>query len=213
MFVAFFIFAEAIERAIEPPEVKHERLFIISVLGLVVNIIGIFVFQHGGSHGHSHCGGGSHSSHSDHSHYHELPNLTNYQDQYSFVTVNGHMQSEQINHYHHNHDNHHHHHSEPSGKNQILKGVFLHILADTLGSVGVIISALLMSNFGLMIADPLCSMFISLLIVISVYPLLSESGAILMQRQPRELDNVLPNCYRRVCIIQYLIFAINSNLF
>ncbi|OTF74820.1 Metal tolerance protein C2-like protein, partial [Euroglyphus maynei] len=89
-------------------------------------------------------------------------------------------------------------HSHGGPTNQILKGVFLHIVADTLGSVGVIISALLMSQFGWMIADPLCSMFISLLIVISVYPLLTESGAILMQRQPHELDSILPNCYRRV---------------
>ena len=42
----------------EPPEVHHERLFVISVLGFIVNIIGIFVFQHGGDshHGHSHGG-------------------------------------------------------------------------------------------------------------------------------------------------------------
>ena len=31
---------------------------LISVLGLVVNLVGIFVFQHGGAHGHSHGGGG-----------------------------------------------------------------------------------------------------------------------------------------------------------
>jgi len=42
--------------------------------------------------------------------------------------------------------------------------VFLHIVADTLGSVGVIISALLMQRYDLMIADPICSMLISLLI-------------------------------------------------
>ena len=47
-----------------------------------------------------------------------------------------------------------------------LAGVFLHILADTLGSVGVIVSALLMQFFGWMIVDPLCSMFIALLIMI-----------------------------------------------
>ncbi|KAL7984875.1 hypothetical protein Chor_003445 [Crotalus horridus] len=47
---------------------------------------------------------------------------------------------------------------------QILEGVFLHIVADTLGSIGVIISALLMQNYGLMIADPICSMLIALLI-------------------------------------------------
>lgn len=46
----------------------------------------------------------------------------------------------------------------------LFVGVFLHIVADTLGSVGVIISALLMQNYGLMIADPICSMLIAMLI-------------------------------------------------
>ena len=45
--------------------------------------------------------------------------------------------------------------------------VFLHILADTLGSVGVIVSAILMWAFDWMIADPICSLFIAVLIAIS----------------------------------------------
>ena len=48
----------------------------------------------------------------------------------------------------------------------LFLGVFLHILADTLGSVGVIASAVLMQSFGLMIADPICSILIAVLIVI-----------------------------------------------
>ncbi|XP_019854535.1 PREDICTED: zinc transporter 7-like [Amphimedon queenslandica] len=66
LFIAFFIFAEAIERAFEPPEVKHDRLLVVSVGGFIVNLIGIFAFHHGGhSHSHSH----SSCSHShDHSH-------------------------------------------------------------------------------------------------------------------------------------------------
>jgi zinc transporter 5/7 len=72
LFISFFIFSEAIERLIEPPEVKHERLFVISVLGFIVNLIGIYAFQHGHSHGgggsHSHGGGSSHSHGGSHSH-------------------------------------------------------------------------------------------------------------------------------------------------
>lgn len=48
----------------------------------------------------------------------------------------------------------------------LFLGVFLHILADTLGSVGVIASAIMMQNFGLMIADPICSILIAILIVV-----------------------------------------------
>lgn len=49
-----------------------------------------------------------------------------------------------------------------------------------------------------MIADPVCSMFIAVLVTISVLPLLRDSVGILMQRTPRELDHVLPGCYQRV---------------
>ncbi|KAF7267554.1 solute carrier family 30 member 7 [Rhynchophorus ferrugineus] len=170
LFISFFLMSEAVERAIEPPEVKHERLFIISVLGLLVNLVGIYAFQHG--HGHSH-GGGSHG----HNHSHGGPS------------------------HGHSHNNHAHDFTmdiDSSGSSsQIMKGVFLHILADTLGSVGVIISTILMQVFGWMIADPICSMFIAILIALSVLALIKDSVAILMQRQPQALDNVLPQCYQK----------------
>ena len=52
-----------IQRLVEPVHVHHERLLGVSVLGFLVNIIGIFVFAHGGAHGHSHGGGGHGHSH------------------------------------------------------------------------------------------------------------------------------------------------------
>ena len=101
----------------------------------------------------------------------------------------------------HGHSHGGHGHSHGGSNEQIFKGVYLHILADTLGSVGVIVSALLMQYFGWMIADPICSMIIAILIFISVGSLLKESTAILMQRQPKELDHKLPECYNKVCTI------------
>ena len=97
-------------------------------------------------------------------------------------------------------NNHHHGHSHSIDmeNSQIMRGVFLHILADTLGSVGVIISSILMYLFGWMIADPICSMFIAILIALSVLSLIRESVSVLMQRQPQSLDRVLPGCYQKV---------------
>ncbi|XP_031555001.1 zinc transporter 7-like [Actinia tenebrosa] len=184
IFVAFFIFSEAVERALHPPEVKHERLFIISVLGLFVNLIGIFVFQHGqGDHGHSHGGHGH--SHGGHGHSH-----------------GGHGHSHGHSEDSHAHNGHGHSHGEapnnPVSSAKIMEGVFLHVLADTLGSVGVIISAILIHQFGWMLADPICSMFISVLIVFSVIPLIRDSTGILMQRTPKALESVLHIAYQRV---------------
>ncbi|XP_009079435.1 PREDICTED: zinc transporter 7-like, partial [Acanthisitta chloris] len=80
IFTAFFIFSEGVERALEPPDVHHDRLLPVSILGFIVNLIGIFVFQHGG-HGHSHGSGHEHShslfngglshGHGGHGHSHE----------------------------------------------------------------------------------------------------------------------------------------------
>ncbi|KAL0343952.1 UNVERIFIED_CONTAM: Metal tolerance protein 8 [Sesamum angustifolium] len=100
-------------------------------------------------------------------------------------------------HHHHNHDHtecllgekekkHHHHHIDHN-----MQGIFLHVLADTLGSVGVVISTLLIKYKGWLVADPACSIFISVLIVSSVIPLLRNSGEILLQRVPRSCEQDL----------------------
>lgn len=228
IFTAFFIFSEGVERALEPPDVHHERLLPVSVAGLLVNLVGIFVFQHGG-HGHSHGDGGHGHSHSlfngslNHGHSHGGHDHQNkHADRHSH---GGHGHShgghghEHGGHGHehghkHSHGGHGHSHEEPhchdeqlhtpgkGASKQILQGVLLHIIADTLGSIGVIISALLMQKYELMIADPICSMLIALLIGVSVVPLLKESIGILMQRTPPSLDQALPECYQRVQQLQ-----------
>ena len=71
--------------------------------------------------------------------------------------------------------------------------MFLHVLADTLGSVGVIFSSLLIRYFGWTWADPVCSMFIAVLITASTWPLLRDAGEILLLRAPRSLDFQLPS--------------------
>ncbi|KAK2835112.1 hypothetical protein Q5P01_015596 [Channa striata] len=231
IFTAFFIFSEGVERALEPPDVHHERLLPVSVAGLLVNLVGIFVFQHGG-HGHSHGEGGHGHSHSlfngSLSHGHEGHG---HQSKHGGHGHDGHGHShgghghDGHGHSHgghehghdghgHSHGGHGHSHEEPhyhdelqhtpgkGASKQILQGVLLHIIADTLGSIGVIISALLMQKYDLMIADPICSMLIALLIGVSVVPLLKESTGILMQRTPPSLDHALPECYQRVQQLQ-----------
>jgi len=182
LFIALTVCNEALHRFIEPPEVQHERLFVVSVLGLFVNLIGICAFQHG--HPGGHCSHGHDHGHS-HNHKEEHSPLNS-------VSVHKHHNHS------HSHSHSHHVHEHNSGSSQLMKGVFLHILADTLGSVSVIVSTGLMYWFGWMRADPVCSLFIAVMIALSVIPLLSDASSILMQRQPRELDGELPYCYQKV---------------
>lgn len=213
IFTAFFIFSEGVERALDTPEVHHERLLPVSVLGFLVNLIGIFVFQHGGNHGHSHDGGHGHS----HSLFNgSLSHGHSHSEDHGHSHGGGHGHSHGGDHGHSHGGDHSHKHGHSYGSScpdeppeehrgsskQILEGVFLHIVADALGSVGVIISTILMQRYGWMIADPICSMLIALLIFVSVIPLLKQSIGILMQRTPPALDNSLPECYQRVQQLQ-----------
>lgn len=76
LFIAFFIMSESVERLIEPPDVhRHDRLFVVSVLGFLVNLVGIYAFQHGGAHGHSHGGGGHSHGAGNSSHHGNYQNM------------------------------------------------------------------------------------------------------------------------------------------
>ena len=69
VFVAFHIFVESLERVIERPHVDADSILFVSILGLVINLIGLVFFHdfsHGAggcSHGHGHGGGHDHKQH------------------------------------------------------------------------------------------------------------------------------------------------------
>ena len=67
-----------------------------------------------------------------------------------------------------------------------MRAMFLHILADTLGSVGVIISTALVQWRGWVWTDPAAAVFIAVLILLSTFPLLQQSAELLMQRLPSQ---------------------------
>ena len=60
-----------------------------------------------------------------------------------------------------------------------------------MGSVGVIVSTLLIDWFGLNIADPICSLFIAVLIFLSVAPLVRDTTQVLLLRTPEDKQNQL----------------------
>ncbi|KAG6810865.1 hypothetical protein H0H92_010021 [Tricholoma furcatifolium] len=77
------------------------------------------------------------------------------------------------------HNTGHTHSSAHEGHSDNMRGVFLHVMADTLGSVGVIISTLLIQFYGWTGFDPIASLFIAILIAASVIPLVVDTGKIL----------------------------------
>lgn len=65
-----------------------------------------------------------------------------------------------------------------------MHAIFLHVLADTLGSISVIASYVLYQVYGWTLADPVCSILIALLIVLAVWPLLQSSWAQVRSASP-----------------------------
>ncbi|RDB15765.1 Zinc transporter 7 [Hypsizygus marmoreus] len=80
---------------------------------------------------------------------------------------------------HHNSGHTHTHSSAHEGHSDNMRGVFLHVMADTLGSVGVIISTILIQLYGWTGFDPIASLFIAVLIAASVIPLVLDTGKVL----------------------------------
>lgn len=80
-------------------------------------------------------------------------------------------------HGHHGHD-HGHGHDHHHGEN--MQGIYLHIMADALGSVAVVLSTLLVQATGWSGFDPLASCIIAILIFISTIPLVSSTIRILL---------------------------------
>jgi len=74
------------------------------------------------------------------------------------------------------------------GESLNVRGAWLHILTDALGSIGAILAAALIWAFGWYWADPGASVLIGLLVVYSSGRLLAEAVSILMESVPRGID-------------------------
>ncbi|GAA2963975.1 cation diffusion facilitator family transporter [Streptomyces enissocaesilis] len=69
-----------------------------------------------------------------------------------------------------------------------VRGAFLEVLADTLGSVAVLISASVIMATGWQAADPIASLVIGLMIVPRTWKLLRETLSVLLETAPKDVD-------------------------
>ena len=162
--------------------------------------------DHGGhDHGHSHEGhdhsddshaghGNSDHSHAGHDHSHNHPN----HDHHDHDHLHNHLHScptpsplsvpatpsKPVHSHSHAHGHSHGHHHG----NENMHGIFLHIMADTLGSVAVVISTLLINYYGWVGFDPLASVLIAVLIFASAIPLVASSARTLLLTIPEDTE-------------------------
>lgn len=170
------IMTEAVERIYEGRETQRlGELFVVSTAGLLVNLVGMLAFghhHHGHDHGHNHSHGHGHSHGCNgHSHnHHDHDHLYN----------NGHHEK-----HGHSHGSQAHSHSHD---NENMHGIYLHVLADTLGSAAVIVSTALTHFWKWSGWDPLASFLIAVLILLSAVPLVKSSARRLLLTIPPEIE-------------------------
>lgn len=69
-----------------------------------------------------------------------------------------------------------------------VRGAYLHVLGDLLGSIGAIVAAVVVLATGWTAADPLVSALIALLILYSAWSLVREATDILLESVPSHID-------------------------
>ncbi|CAK7902370.1 vacuolar zinc transporter Zrc1p [[Candida] anglica] len=200
--LCFTIVIEAIQRFFEPAEIANPKLvLVVGIAGLISNGLGLVLFHEHG-HSHSHGGGGSSSDHShDHGHSHSdieaqrnsepvvrnnsntdisdyLPD--NFVERYNERTPLVQDGSEETI------------ATKIKKKSMNMEGVFLHVLGDALGNVGVIATALFIWKTDYswrFYSDPFVSLVITLIIFSSALPLCRKASKILLQATPPDIDS------------------------
>ncbi|PXF63478.1 cation diffusion facilitator family transporter [Kangiella spongicola] len=78
-----------------------------------------------------------------------------------------------------------------SDSNINVRSALLHVIGDLLGSVGAIVAALIIWQWGILWVDPLLSIVVSMLILRSAYRIIKDSSHILLEGKPQEMDSHL----------------------
>lgn len=184
--ISLEIMMEATERLAEARETKRlMELFVVSFLGLAVNLVGMVCFGHAGhdhgghSHSHSHAEPHSHEAHGhgEHNHDHAEHDCDGHAP---FLSEKAPVVAP------HSHAGHSHSHD-----NENMIGIYLHILADTMGSAAVVVSTALTHFTGWNGWDPLASLCIAALIFASSIPLLKSSAKKLLLTIPDDTEYAL----------------------
>jgi cobalt-zinc-cadmium efflux system protein len=80
-----------------------------------------------------------------------------------------------------------------------VRGAYLHVMGDALGSVGALSAAAIVALTGWTLADPIVSIALSLLILVGGWRLVRESTDILLEAAPRHVS--MPEVQRRMLAV------------
>lgn len=72
-----------------------------------------------------------------------------------------------------------------------MRGAWLHVMGDLLGSATAIVAGILIAAFGWLWADAVCSILISLIIIFGAWRLIMDSVNVLLEGTPAHIDLAL----------------------
>jgi len=182
--LCFTIVLDAIKRLVEPAPIKHPGVVLaVGLVGLVLNGGGLLIFMDfssSGGHGHFH-GGHAHSHSHGHAHAHGHDNGHGGYGAVGDVeaaTNGGAADAASM--------------AKAADRERTLnmKAVYLHVLGDALGSLVVVISALLVLTTSIPgeVLDPLASLIIVAVLLVTTVPLARQSASILINGVPSGVD-------------------------
>ncbi|CAN6692809.1 unnamed protein product [Malus baccata var. baccata] len=192
--VSGILIYEAVNRILHNKEkVNGQLMFSVAAFGFLVNLIMVVWLGH--DHTHHACGGLGQDHLHDHNHDHH------------------HGHNHDHHHHRHSHDhnhghNHDHHKEEESAileedktslvsnsveKTKILniniQGAYLHVIADMIQSVGVMIAGgIIWARPDWLVVDLICTLIFSVFAVSTTISMLKNIYGILMERTPSEID-------------------------
>jgi zinc transporter 5/7 len=216
MLVSVEFIWEAAEGMLEGRELRRvKELLVVSTLGFLVNMVGLFAFGHA-HHGHDHGHGGHDHGHGGHDHCHSHDHSHDHGHSHnhshdSHAHDHGHSHAHSHDHSHDDHSpDHSHSHSQSNGHahehkpakpahshdhghhshdhNDNMHGIFLHVAADAGGSLAVILSTAMTLWKPWYLWDPLATIIIAILIFAAAVPLVISSGQKLLLVVPEDLE-------------------------
>jgi cobalt-zinc-cadmium efflux system protein len=161
--LAIVIIYESYRRFFEPVEIQSSIMIFVAVIGLIVNIMGVYILR--GEHTHSHGESTKTPKNTD----------REFRDNKSSkLLLFKKLQLRKT--------------SDSKNDDLNIQGVKLELLSDTIGSIGVIIGGILISLSNNLIIDPLLSIGLAVFILPRIFNLLSKSVHILMEGVPSNIS-------------------------
>jgi cobalt-zinc-cadmium efflux system protein len=158
--LSIIIIYEAYRRLFEPTDIQSLPMIIVAVLGLIVNITGMYILR--GEHVHDHG-----------------TSKNNNVEKSSSLLIHSNNSKD---------PSHNGHKDEEEGEDLNMKGARLELLSDTIGSIGVIIGGITIALTNIEIIDPILSIGLAIFILPRLWGLLKKSVHILMEGVPSNIS-------------------------